>query len=144
MKAERIVLSFTAILVGLIAAGIAFYFYQMTKVVPQEKAKPVAVAPKITPTPTPSQGNILSIETPTDEQVFDKKVIKVSGKTTPQATLIVSTETGDDIITPATNGNFSLSQTIPDGTSILYITAVFPNGEEKRISKTISYSTENF
>src|SRR5664279_6209267 len=101
MKKERVVLSFIAILIGLIAAGVVFYFYQMTKTVPPQKDNPIAIAPKTTPTPTPDSSNFLSIETPQDEQVFSKRVITVTGKTTKNSTIIVSTEDGDDVVSPA-------------------------------------------
>lgn len=144
MKTEKVVLSIIAVLVGLIAAGIAFYFYQMTKIVPEQKAKPVAVAPNNTPTPTPDTSNLISVATPSDEQVFDKKVITLTGKTSPNATIVVSSDTGDDVVTPAKNGNFSLSHTISDGTSIIEIIAIFANGEEKKVTRTVTFTTEKF
>ena len=142
MKAERVILSFVAVIVGLIAAGVAFYLYQMTKTVPPQKANPIAVMPS--PLPTPDSANLLSIDTPKEEEVFDKRVITVSGKTRPDATIIVSSEDTDQVVKPATNGNFSLTQTIPSGTTLLHITAIFPNGEEKTETKTVTFSTENF
>ena len=144
MKKERVVLSFIAILIGLIAAGVVFYFYQMTKTVPPQKDNPIAIAPKTTPTPTPDSSNFLSIETPQDEQVFSKRVITVTGKTTKNSTIIVSTEDGDDVVSSAANGDFTLTETIPDNTSLLHITAIFPNGEEKKVTRTVTFSTENF
>jgi len=143
MKAEKVILSFVAIIVGLVAAGIAFYFYQMTKVVPEQKDK--TVNQKIDmPSPTPDTGNFLTIAAPTDEAVFSKKVITINGKTESNATIIVSTEDSDQVVTPAANGDFSLTQTIPSGTSLLHITAIFQNGEEKTITKTVTFSSENF
>jgi hypothetical protein len=145
MKAEKVILSFVAIFVGLIAAGIAFYLYQMTKTVPAEKTKDVVTNTKVTPSVLSSESDkILTVDTPKDEDVFNKKLITINGRTISGATIIVSTETGDEVVTPAKNGNFSLTQTIPDGTSLITITAVFPNGEEKRITRTVTFSTESF
>jgi len=144
MKAEKIILSFVAILVGLIAAGVAFYFYQMTKTLPSQKSQPLAVAPKTTPTPVPDTGNYLTLDSPKEEGVFNTQVINVSGKTAKDATIIVTSENGDDVVKPATNGDFTLTSTIPDGTSLLLVTAVFSNGEEKRVSRTVTFSTESF
>ena len=144
MKAERVFLSFVAILVGLVAAGVAFYLYQMTKTLPEKKAEPLGITTKTTPSPTPDKTNILSIASPKDEEVFSKKVISINGKTAPDATIIVTSETTDQVVKPATNGDFSLTQEVPDGTSVLQITAIFSNGEEKTVSKTVTYSTENF
>lgn len=145
MKAEKVILSFVAIVIGLVAASAAFYFYQMTKTLPKEKAQiEIAANKKVTPSPTPDRGNFLTIDEPTDEGVFDKKIIAINGKTEKNATIIVTSEDADQIVKPAANGDFSLSQNIPDGTSILYITAIFPNGEEKQVTKTVTYTTETF
>lgn len=144
MKLEKILLSFVAIVVGLVAAGAAFYLYQMTKTLPTQKNQPAAVTTKTSPTPSAENGNILSLDSPKDEQVFSDKQISISGKTMPDATIIITTEDADQIVKPASNGNYTLSQTIPDGTSILYITAIFSDGSEKKIMRTVTYSTENF
>lgn len=144
MKAERVFLSFIAVLVGLVAAGVAFYLYQMTKTLPEKKAEPLGVKTKTTPTPTPDNSNFLSIDSPKDEEVLTKKVITVAGKTAPDATIIVSSDESDQVVKPATNGDFSLTQPIPEGTSLLHVTAIFANGEEKKVTKTVTFSTENF
>ncbi|GEM_PF-730518 len=144
MKAEKAILSFIAILVGLIAAGVAFYFYQMTRTIPAQKAKPLSINASTSPSPTPDKSNFLNITEPKDEEVFDKKVITVSGKTDPQATIIVSSEDSDQVVKPATNGDFSLTQILPGGTSLIQITAVFSNGEEKKVMRTVTSTTESF
>lgn len=142
MKAERVILSFVAVVVGLIAAGGAFYLYQMTKVVDNDK--PLTLMQKVSVSPTPDKANLLTVDSPKDEDVTNKKVITVSGKTRPDATVIVTAEDADEAITPASNGNFSTSLSIPSGTTIIYITALFPNGEEQTIAKTVTFSTEDF
>ena len=144
MKAERVILSFVAVVIGLIAAGAAFYFYQLTKVVPSNQAKPLGVSTKISPIPTPDNSNLLTVDSPKDEEVFDKKVIKITGKTRSDAAIIVTAENTDQVVKPASNGSFSITQTILDDTTIIHITAVFPNGEEKTITRTVTFSTENF
>ncbi len=143
MKAERVILSFVAVIIGLIAAGVAFYLYQMTKIVP-DNDKTISLMPKISVSPTPDGSNLLSVDSPTDEQVLNKKTITITGKTRKDATIIVTTEDSDQVVKPADNGNFSITQTIPGGTTLLHITAVFPNGEEQTITRTITFSTENF
>lgn len=143
MKSERIILSFVAVLVGLVVAGIAFYFYQMTKTVsePEEQQKTAA---KMQPTPTPDKSLFLSVDNPKDGEVVSKKTITISGKTTPDATIIISTENADEVVQPAKNGNFTTTETINDGSNLMQITAIFQNGEEKRVQRTVTYSTEDF
>jgi hypothetical protein len=143
MKSERIILSFVAVLVGLVVAGIAFYFYQMTKTVsePEEQKKNVA---NIQPSPTPDKSLFLTVENPKDGAVLNKKTITVSGKTVPNTTIIISSENGDDVITPAKNGDFTTTETISDGSNLMQVTAIFQNGEEKKVQRTVTFSTENF
>src|SRR6185369_12277237 len=128
MKAERVILSFIAVVVGLVAAGGAFYLYQLTKVVP-DKDKTLSLLPKISVSPTPDKANLLTIDSPKDEEVVNKKVITINGKTRSDATVMVNSEDNDQVVKPASNGNFSVSISIPDGTTIIYVTAIYPNGE---------------
>jgi len=144
MKAERVFLSFIAVLVGLVAAGAAFYLYQMTKTIPPKNAEPLGVKTKITPTPTPDNNNFISVDSPKDEEVVTKKTLTIAGKTAPDATLVISTEDADQVVKPAKNGDFSVTQTMLDGTNVLRVTAIFASGEEKSVTRTVTYSTENF
>lgn len=144
MKAEKVILSFVAVIVGLVAAGIAFYLYQMTKTIPPEKNQTIAVKTKVSPTPTPRNENFLTVENPKDESVSANKTINISGKTIPNSTIIVSTENNDQVVTPSGNGDFTLSTTVGEGTNLIQITSVFPNGEEKKVLRTVTYSTESF
>lgn len=144
MKAEKVVLSFVAVLIGLVAAGVAFYLYQATKTIPGEQPKKIAIVESPTPAPLDDSAHLLKIDKPKDETVSDKKLITVSGKTVNNASLIVSTEDADQVAKPASNGDFTLTVTIPDGTTILQITAIFPDGTEKKITRTVTFSTESF
>jgi cytoskeletal protein RodZ len=146
MKAERLILSVVAIVVGLIAAGIAFYLYQMTITVPPSKNQSLTIKSlkTATPTPTPNDENFLTVENPKDESVVDKKTVTISGKTTPKSTIVVSTENDDQVVTPASNGNYTLNEPIGSGTNVIQITSVFPNGEEQKEIRTVTYSTESF
>lgn len=141
MKTEKIVLSFIAVAIGILVAGAAFYLYQATKTVDLSKTKTFSLQ---TPTPSPKPTIILTVDTPKDEEVFDKKIITILGKTTKDATVIISTQTDDQVVTPAQNGNFSTTAVISDGQNIIEITAVLPNGEEARLTRTVTFSTETF
>lgn len=142
MKTERIILSLIALFVGLLVAGGAFYIYQMTKQIPQDKADTITI--KSHPTPTPNSNNYVTVDTPKDEAVVDRKTITVSGKTLPNSTLIVSTEGEDQVVKPTATGTYSVTVTIDDGVNLLSITSIFPDGNEKTIKRTVSYSSEDF
>lgn len=144
MKAEKIILSFVAVLFGLIAAGVAFYYYQSTKSPKIAQNQPTITQAPLQPSPTPVDTNILTVETPKDEEVVTKKIITIAGKTVKGAVVTVSTEDSDQVIKPADNGEFTLTQTIPDGTTQIQLHAIFPDGAEKTLTRTITYSTESF
>lgn len=142
MKTEKIVLSFIAVTIGILVAGVVFYLYQTTKAINPSKTKTVSL--QTTPAPSEKPANFLTVDSPKDEEVFDKKIVTVSGKTSPEATIIITTQTDDQVITPAQTGNFSTTATITDGQNIIEITAVLPNGEEVRLKRTVTFSTETF
>lgn len=141
MKTEKIVISFIAVFVGIVVAGIAFYIYQSTKVISPNKTKTVSITP---PTPTPKATIYLTLSSPQDGEVFDKKVITVSGKTVPGSLVVISTDIGDQVISPSSVGDFSTTVTIGDGGNTLSITAIAPNGEQATQTRTVTFSTESF
>jgi hypothetical protein len=144
MKAEKVILSFVAVFVGLIAAGVAFYLYQSTKVIPFIQPKPPATNVNKTVKPTPAATDTFTVDSPTDQQVFDKKLITIKGTAVKGATITVSTDDSDQVVQPADNGDYTLTQTIPDGTSLIEFTVIFPDGTQKTIDRTVTFSTENF
>lgn len=142
MKKEQVVLSFIAVLIGILVAGVAFYLYQSTRTISQsqiQKAKNL-----ISPTPAIAPAVLLTIEAPTDEDVVDKKTIIISGKTNPNAIVVITTALGDQVITPTTTGSFSATATIDDGANSIEITAIAPDGQETKVTRTVTYSTETF
>ena len=140
MKTEKILLSFVAVIIGLIVAGVGFYIYQSTKVIPQSKVNTISLA---TPTPTPPV-ILLVINTPQDESTTSNKTITVSGKTNPDNTILISTPTGDQVIKPSSQGDFSTTATISSGENVIYVTAVAPNGSQSEKMLTVTYTTESF
>lgn len=143
MKIEKLVLSFIALLSGLLVAGIAFYLYQSTKVIPAS-TEVVLHSPSGKVTPSASSSVLLTVDTPAHETVVENKTVIVSGKTAENATVIVSTDNTDEVVAPAANGNFSTSVTIGDGENIIEIIALSPTGEKAVVKRTITYSTESF
>lgn len=145
MKTEKIVLSFIAVLVGLLVAGVAFYFYQSTKVISPNATKKETLV-KLSPTkqPTTTASLLLSLDQPVDETVTNKKTIVISGKTLPDATITVTTPIADQVVKPSSVGDFSTTITIDDGENPIYVIATLPNGEETTKTFTVTYNTENF
>jgi hypothetical protein len=141
MKFEQLILSFVAIVFGLFVAGIAFFIYQSTKTVSPNNIKTIKIQ---NTSPTPGAAVPLTIDSPVDESVSTTKVITVSGKTDPAATVIVSTDGTDTVVTPTSMGAFSLTVTLTDNENILRILAVMPDGKETLKTLTVNYTTEDF
>jgi hypothetical protein len=141
MKTERVVLSFIAVVVGLLVAGIGFFIYESTKSISPSHIPTITLN---NPTPTPQANIFLSIEQPADESVTDKRSITITGKTTPDATIILNSDTDDQIVTPSAMGAFSITTTISDGENLLTFTAVNKNGDETKKIITVTSSTEDF
>lgn len=141
MKKEKVILSFVAALIGLMFAGAAFYFYESSKTIPPSTIKKISIVP---PSPTPKPSIFLNLDLPKHEDVVNKKVITVSGKTISDAVVSVISENYQDVITPAKNGDFSTTMNINDGQNLIEITAMAPNGEDIKVTRTVTFSTEEF
>jgi hypothetical protein len=141
MKKEKLILSFIATLFGLLVAGIAFYFFQAAKTVPNNAATTVSLA---SPTPAVTPSISLTVDQPVDEEVVNKKVLTVSGKTQSNAVVTVITDSSNDVVTPSADGNFSTTVNLDDGQNILEVISIAPNGESMTIKKTVTYSQEDF
>lgn len=141
MSKEKVVLSFIAVVLGILVTGVAFYLYQATKVVSPSKIKTIKT---LSPSPMPKPSIYLTIKEPEDEKVVGKKVVTVSGTTAKDATIIVLSPVDQDVIKPAATGDFSTTINIDDGQNNIEITAISPNGEETKVTRTVTFSTEEF
>ena len=141
MSKEKVVLSFIAVIVGILVTGVAFYLYEAAKVVPASKIKTIKIS---SPSPTPKPSIFLTIKDPEDEKVVNKKVVAVSGETSKDATIVVLSPVDEDVVKPTSSGGFSTTINIGSGENNIEITAISPNGEETRITKTVTFSTEEF
>lgn len=143
MRRESVILSFIAVVVGIVVAGGAFYLYQTFRFSPPQPSKTISLA---LPTPTPkfASAGALVVDSPADETVTDRKIVTVTGKTQNTAMVILTTAVDNTVLTPAADGSFSGTVNIKDDENILQITAISQNGETTKIIRTITYSTETF
>ena len=138
---ERIMVVFIAIAIGLIATTLVFFLYQQTKTLP----KPLSSDSKQTvATPTPKKSDYLTVESPADETISNKRSIQVKGKTNPAATVVVSTNEEDEVVQPASDGKFSVTVTIDAGANKIITRAIGPDGNGATDERVITYSTEDF
>lgn len=140
MKAEKLLLSFFAVLGGLIVAGVGFYLYQSTKTIPPSQIKNIKIT---SPTPT-STPVLLTLDSPQDESVTNNRTVTVSGKTDPNATIIISTDSIDQVINPSSTGAFTTTVVIDSDENIIHILSINAQGQETEKIVTVTYSTEDF
>lgn len=140
MRAEKIVLSFIAIVVGILVTGVAFYLYQNTRKAPADNSKTIIISE---PSPTPANIS-LSVKNPQDQSVVSKKIVSIEGTTEKDATVIIVTPVDQKVLNPSSNGNFSTTINIDDGQNFIEITAVSSDGQETKIVRTVTFSTEDF
>lgn len=141
MKKEKIILSFSALLIGVLVAIAAFFIYQSTKKIKPTDIKTITIND---PSPTPSSGLFLTIDTPRDEEVVDERNIKISGKTVPDAKIVILTQGSEEAAIPAKDGSFSTDINLENDENIIEISAIAPNGEIVKVRRVVSYSTESF
>jgi hypothetical protein len=141
MKKEKLILSFIATIFGLLVAGVAFYFYQGTKNVPDNATRIVISA---SPSPTASPSIFLTLDQPKDEEVVTNKVQTVSGKTQNNAVIVVITDSSEETITPSPSGEFSTTVNLDEGENNLEVISIAPNGKSITNNRTITYSLEEF
>lgn len=141
MKKEKLILSFIAVVLGLLVAGIVFYIYQTAKTIPDTNTKTITFT---SPTPTTLPTVSLTLDQPKDEEVVSDKVLVVSGKTQSNAVVVVTTDSSEDVVTPSADGKYSTTVNLGDGQNMLEVTAIAPNGESVTIKKTVTYSREDF
>lgn len=139
MKKERVVLSFVAVLIGLLVATIIFYLYQATKTITPSKITNITIKPSPTLAPF-----FLSIDSPIDESVVSNKILPINGKTESNATVVIITPVDQQVVSPSSVGDFSTTVTLDNGENNVEITAIGADGQETKVDKTVTYSTDNF
>lgn len=141
MKKEKIILSFIAVLIGIVVAVIIFYFYQSTKKVPDTEIKKIT---DIIATPTPASSVFLTVDKPDDEQIVNTRTLDIKGKTSPDSKIVIISDGNQEGAIPASDGSFSTTITIGQGENVIEITAISPSGEQTSVTRVVTYSTEDF
>lgn len=137
---ERIVIIFIAVTIGLILTTFGFFLYESTKPVKKESPKPTTTQKDV----TSHDEILLNVDEPVDEAVTTKRTITVKGKTNPSNTLIISTNQEDTVATPTSSGSFTTTISIDTGINKVIIKAITEDGAEKTVTKTVSFSPDDF
>lgn len=141
MKKEKIILSISALIIGILVAVTVFFLYQSTKKIKPEEIKTITIND---PSPTPSSGLFLTIDRPGDEEVVDQRTLTISGKTIPDAKIVILTQSNEEAAVPTKDGNFSTDILLDQNENIIEISSIAPNGEIVKVKRVVIYSTEDF
>lgn len=106
-----------------------------------KKEAPAQKTEEQLPTPTSTPQDLLIITSPEDNFLSNKEKIDVSGKTFPQATVVILYEEGEKIIEADEEGNFQSEITLVGGTNEITISTYDKDGNEVSKTLTVVYST---
>lgn len=144
---ERIVIVFIATLLGLLLTTAGYFIYQTATSYSQQTSadnSPINLQTQNDNAEKERQEEALTISSPTDEAVVDKRTLEITGKTYSENTIVVSSNNEDVVGTPAKDGNFSITITIDAGVNKIVTRSISPNGEEVVDERIVTYSTEEF
>lgn len=141
MRKEKIILSFTAALVGIVVAILAFYFYESSKAIKPNQLQKITI---VNSSPTPKSSMFLTVDKPSDEEVVDSRILPISGHTVANAKIVILTQTNEEAAVAAPDGSYSTEITLDSGENIVEVDAIGPDGVSAKVKKTVTYSTEDF
>ena len=118
---------------GFISIAGLYYFLYL-----QDAPKPIPKGP-VTELP---KSLILSLDQPGDNQLSYDSSIVISGKTLPQISVLIFTETQDQMIKSSGSGDFSTVIKLDEGVNLITVASVYSTGESKSDSRTVFYSKE--
>lgn len=119
---------------GLIFFGGLYYILYDYKFKPQSQ-----IYQPVTKEPT---SFILEVGSPEDEILIFEDNIVVSGKTGPDAAVIISNQVNDAGLQADKNGQFSKVFPVSVGANLIEITAIDKEGNSKTVTKSVYYSQE--
>lgn len=94
------------------------------------------------PSATPSsQEDAFPVSEPLDETLTSESSVRVSGKTTPNAAILVLNGNTETVGSADQQGNFSLTVSLTSGANVLLIRSLSDTADPQEVTRTIVYST---
>lgn len=132
-----------AIILGsLLGLAIAFGAWRANDLLTSKKLAAITTSNSITPAPTASATNDLVVTQPEDESLTQTDTISVEGKTTPGATVIITTPVYETITLADAGGKFSMSVKLESGANTILVTSIDDNNNSLEKEITVTYSSE--
>lgn len=139
---EDIVLSTKTFIISHIAILVSalIFFGGLYYILYQDKFQPAPL--QYNPVTREPVSLFLEISNPEDEILVYEDNLIVSGKTGPDAAVIISTNESDIGLQSGKDGQFSRVFNLSPGTNIIEITSFDPEGNSKSQTKSVYYSEE--
>ena len=136
--------------IGLVITGLVFagptIFKNFPKInlsaLTQFMGKQSATTKKPNPTPRPNSDD-LAIESPLADSIEAKPEVLVSGRTAPNATVVIEGESNEAVVIANTQGAYAGSITLGEGKNEILVTSY----KDKKVQKqnvTVFYTPEKF
>lgn len=94
------------------------------------------------PVTSPLKNLILNLDQPSDNSLFFQSSIIISGKTSPLADVLISTDTDDLVIRSKPDGSFSTVLNLDEGVSKITVATFDATGDSRSVERTVYYSKE--
>lgn len=131
-----------AIIIGLILGLVILYGVQLAnRSAKQAAATVTAPTPGETLAPTPTITAGLTVTSPSDHAVVNTSLIKITGKTTPDASVAIYSSEDDTLVTADKDGNFESDLELTGGENIITLTALKPDQTTETVQISVVYST---
>lgn len=127
------------VIVGLLASAGAAVFIWFR---PSTSTFPPQVVSEVSPTPA-AKSLTLELTSPVEGEVAVDSEMLVKGKTLPNVTVAIFTETDEEAVESDATGNFETTITLADGINSLTVTAMAEDGQEKKVTLDIVYDAES-
>ena len=141
MKKEVILAIAIGFVLGLIITFGIWTANKSLKQLPKTTPTPSPAEAQALASPTPSSSTTLTLTSPDDELLTNQNSITVSGTTFPNATVTITYELGEQIVTADTSGKFSIDVNLDGGYNTITATAFDAAGNSASQSITVTYTT---
>ncbi|MBI2338535.1 hypothetical protein HYU95_05125 [Candidatus Daviesbacteria bacterium] len=84
----------------------------------------------------------LDLDQPADDTLTFQPSVVVSGQTSPEIYVLISTDTSDTVIQSKSNGSFSTVLNLEEGVNRIKTVVFDPTGDSRFIERTVYYSKE--
>ena len=95
--------------------------------------------PQVTPTPTPQEDSLLTLDMPSDGDIFNTSLATLSGNVKDGVILILLTENNELFLNPK-NNSFLQEIELTSGANLVQLTALSADGQRQEVSLNLVYT----